>query len=74
MTKSRTITKLNSHVCGFIHTGKYKTFKNINEKHISFKYGQLIKTRKPFCFKPKKKKEFVKKPTQLFYICRESFK
>lgn len=51
-----TIHKLNYFLPYRVYTGKWTIYTQLTKYHFSFKLGQLTKTRKPFYFRSKKKK------------------
>ena len=55
-----TIHKLNYFLPVSLHTGKWVIEPNLNKYHFGFKFGQLTKTRKPYYFRSKKKKNVKK--------------
>ncbi len=59
--RHNTITKLNYFIPVSIYTGKWWVDKNFTKYHTSFKIGQFTKTRKPYYFRSKKKKNVTKK-------------
>ena len=56
-----TINKLNYHNINNLYTGKWEVEKTFTLQHVSFKLGQFTKTRKPYYFRSKKKKNDTKK-------------
>lgn len=56
-----TVTRLNFFKLANLSTGKVDVDRVITKHHFSFKLGQLIKNRKPFYFRSKKKKNVTKK-------------
>lgn len=61
ISRNVTITKLNFFKQLSVSTGKFIVDKSISKYHISHKVGQFTKTRKPFYFRSKKKKNVTKK-------------
>lgn len=59
--RHKTITKLNCFTLFTINTGKWLVDRSLTKYHIGIKLGQLTKTRKPFYFRSKKKKNVTKK-------------
>lgn len=64
-SRYKTITKLNCFDYVTIYTGKFEAEFRLSKYFIGCKLGQLSKTRKPYFFRSKKKKN-VKKKNKLF--------
>lgn len=61
VNRRTTLTKLNYFIPALLYTGKWSVEKNFTRYHVGFKLGQYTKTRKPFYFRSKKKKNVTKK-------------
>lgn len=61
VNRRTTLTKLNYFIPAVLYTGKWSVEKNFTRYHVGFKLGQFTKTRKPFYFRSKKKKNVTKK-------------
>lgn len=59
--RHNTITKLNCFTYPEIYTGKWVVEQRLTSHYIGFKLGQVTKTRKPYYFRSKKKKNVTKK-------------
>jgi ribosomal protein S19 len=59
--RNTTLTKLNSFKPSILYSGKYTFERFFTKYHIGFKLGSFTKTRKPFYFRSKKKKNVTKK-------------
>lgn len=61
--RHKTITKLNFFCENTVYTGKWEVDYITTKQHVGFKLGALTKTRKPYYFRSKKKKNVTKKNT-----------
>jgi len=67
VNRRTTLTKLNYFIPAVLYTGKWSVEKNFTRYHVGFKLGQFTKTRKPFYFRSKKKKNVTKKKPRITY-------
>jgi ribosomal protein S19 len=56
VSKRKTIVVWNNFYAAKIHQGRYHNQLLQSELHLSFKFGEFTKTRKPFFFRSKKKR------------------
>lgn len=56
--KNKTVNNFNKNFKGFIHFGKLWRKNKPLKLHLSNKFGMFLKTRKPFFFRSKKKKNW----------------
>lgn len=74
VNRRTTLTKLNYFIPALLYTGKWSVEKNFTRYHVGFKLGQYTKTRKPFYFRSKKKKNVTKKNYLSFTVKYTSHK